>query len=506
MGMSSFAAATDAPQQKRYVLVHCMPCCNASVVFKDEGALAKSPDANSALSPVGKPTAELERYRYDPEGLAAAEIRMARAAGVDAFGIFLLGQMFHGSYRQQARAYWEAAMKDGTFKVYPEIWSLGVEDTIARMVDELAEAKAKYDDAWFKLDGKYVIYAANTELSQEVVDRLAAVLGGRDKLYLSILLTPRKEDVPGVGKYYHRPTPPERAQLADALLLIGGADYAGDIALRTGARNYATLFGKDSWCYMLPSFYHRRSWNPGWLSERLGPVSFRANWLDAAANEKCRVAYIMTWNDFAEDSGIAPDVNHGSAWLSMTRHYAHLFKTGETLPPTGELMLFHHPQVTEIPVHLPTGAVSTVRHNQQRTPPADYVALALNLKDACEVTVELRRRTQAGLSGSREVGRRKFASGLNFWLLVHKLADQTESALQNADPKEVPEPEFKPVYPEPEPGLAVDEMPAFGGEREIYVTVRREGRPPVSFRSSRPVTDRAGSGNHCTLADVWKVD
>ena len=70
----------------------------------------------------------------------------------------------------------------------------------------------------------------------------------------------------------------------------------------------------------------------------------------------------------------------------------------------------------------------------------------------------------------------------------------------------MPEPETAPVYPETGEGLFVDDMPAFGGHREIFVTVRRAGKPDVTFRSKTPVTDRAGAGDHSTMAACWPLD
>ena len=489
----------------RYVVAHCMPCCNAAADFRSSAWGGESNACSSALRYVGRPTDALVRRHADPVALATHEIGLAKSAGVDAFGMFLLGAMFHGGHAAAARAYWEAAKRDGTFKLYPEIWFEPDEETLERNLAELAEVREKYDDAWFRIDGRRVLYASGNGVPSNHLERICALLGGRDRVYLAMKMTPRAEDIPGVVKYYHRPTPPDRLRLADAAMFGFQGDYGAVPSTRLGCAAYNRLFGLEPWYLVCPSMYHRRPKDSGFLAESLGPLAYRLQWEMAQNDASARVAYVATWNDFAEDSGIVPDTNHGDAWLHLTRIFSRRFKGLAAEPPANRLYLFHHPQVTEIPVALPPDAKPTQRHNQQHTPPTDYLALVLDTDEPCEVSVEISHLIPEGLNVLTEVARRRFGRGLSFWLLCHKLRDAMDSALPNRDPVNVPKPERKPVYPESAGDLVFDDMLAFAGEREIYVTIRRDGKSAATFRAAQPVTDRAGAGNHCTLADAWEL-
>ncbi len=507
-GLSLRAERSGVPApQRKYVLAHLMACCSPAVHFTHLHAGVKG-ETPLGLYQVGEPLPERVKYAMDPLGAAKDDLRLATYAGIDAFGVFLLGNMsFHKVYAKETEAYWQAAQADGTFKLFPELWN-GYDNPKAIKVfcDELRDTMAKYDDAWLRIDGKRVFFVAHARLLKKaLLDELMAALGGRDKVFLIFDVKPAHADYATGYKYYSKATSEAHAALADAVMDWSASDLGSTRDNVRAYHAYSARVGRELCERIVPSYFVRRQNLGPFILERLGFAGFREDWERTIAGTN-RLAYVVTWNDPAEDSGLVPDVNHEYAFLELSRFYAEWFKTGHRPAVAQEqILLFHHPQVTGRKIALPEGGKHTVRHNAQGTPPTDYIGVVAMLKEPATIAVELKS-AHPGMQVYSTVAERTFAAGTHFWLIHHPLAHAMDSTIANSDPKNVPEPLYpKPIYPETSGDLVVDTMPALTGTRGVYLNVRRGGKTVGFFRSRSKIVDQDVAGNLCTIGNVFQL-
>jgi len=502
----------NAEANRRIVIAHCMNCCTRSVSFRaSEKEKADTNGVSWWKMPVGGSLPEMDKYAFDPHGAARKEIELAKRAGIDAFGMFN-NACIKGPLKQfaaQTESYWQAALEDGTFKVFPEFWILNDKPFLDSGPQELQYYLDNYDDAWLRIDGKRVVFFANQKNflpkgvePEEAINQILKPLGGKDNVYVAIIGSPRNEDYD--YKYAWRRQPPEAGWVnaSDAMIYWWCLNYGGELKTRPAMDNYVSAMNKEEWIRIMPSFFALRdSWGP-WIEERLGFAGFYENW-QQAIRRKSRVAYIVTWNDTSEDSGIMPDVNHGYAYLELNRYFSRWYKAGAK--PTVEdeqVLLFHHPQLTETPMKFPEGVEPVKRHNAQATPPTDYIGIVTMLKEEATVRIDLR--TGAYYETMIE---KKFPAGVNFWLLYHPLNSPDESALKNNDEANVPEPVFpNPIYPQEQADFQITKLDYALKSREIYIGVVRDGTLAGYFRSSQPILGTDRKPNLCTVGNVFKLE
>ena len=494
---------------RKLVLAHMMAGCTAACAWPEEEYVANWPakptveGASHWKRRVGGVLPEMEKYRLDPLGAARADIQLGKKAGVDAFGMFHSGYIVNSQFARQTESYWQAAREDGEFKLYPEIWTLATEDRIGRTTEEMALIREQYDEAWLRIDGKRVVFYAyqhgKAPLPEgvspgEAFERIFAPLGGRDEVYFCLLSA--AGPVPG----YASPPPPSKEwlDLADALNFFWSLSYGDDLTVMPAMDVLAETLNKELWMRAVPSFFQHRLGRKvgGRLHERLGMAAYYDNWMRIISRQP-RVAYVTTWNDHTEDSGIA-DINHGHAYVELTRFFAAWYKTGKRPPVENEqVLLFHHPQLTEQPMLLPPGCKPAGRYNWNATPPTDYLAVVAMLEEPAQVRIDL------SAAGRYEtIATLRFPAGVNFWLAYHPLADADDSAIRNMDPN-TPEPKFAPVYPEERPDFFITELTSALKDRDVYLVVSRDGDVTHSFRSRSSIAGTAAKANLCTIGNVF---
>ncbi len=481
--------ADDAVQREtksKIVIAHCM-ACNSIACADPAGNQDKLKPEGVTFwqNPVGEELPEMVQYTRDPLGSAREEIRLARESGIDAFGIFNNGYIIQSNFSKQTEAYWQAAVEDGKFKLYPEIWTLDNEEYLNKTIKELQLLKDKYDSAWLRVNGKRMLFFAtdkglvrNGALDTKTLERLLEPVGGRKSVYLSILASCK---VPGYG---FQPPPGEWLREADAINYWWALSYGDDLAMMPAMDAYARETGKDLWIRAVPSFFQLRPNVGPVITERLGMAGYYANWMHII-REQPAIASITTWNDWTEDSAAMPNTHHDRVYEELTRYFSTWYKTGRTPGVEKEkVLLFHHPQLTEVPVNLPTGCKSCVRYNWHATPPTDYVGVVAMLKQPASIKVEL-----GNGSKYEMIAERCSRAGVTFWLIYHPLANAADSAIKNGD-AHTPTPRFSPVYPEEQKDFFVTKLSSALKDRNVYVGVNRNGNPIGYFRSHAPVRTR----------------
>jgi|GEM_PF-2324996 len=504
--LSACNSPVVADGKQGIVLAHAMTCCMVAVTFDASDSERKNMDGPTYWRhPVGGAPAEMVKYTRDPLGAAREEIRLAKAAGIDGFGLFNNG-CIKGPLQQfakQTEAYWQAATEDGTFKLYPEIWTLANESFIEGTAKEFAYLKEKYDDVWLRIDGKRVVmfaYQENTDV-EKTIERVLAPLGGKESVYVVIKTCPRAQDYTDKFRRWTKPATDVWLRNADAVIHWSGNTYGDELVDTPAMAAYAKAMGKELWLRAVPAYFVLRGNIGPFAWERLGMAGYYENWRDIIA-QKPRVAYLLTWNDSSEDSGVMADVNHGHAFLELTKFFSSWYKNG--VPPAvgkEQVLMFHHPQLTEQPMKLPEGCKPCVRHNSQSTPPTDYIGVVTMLKEEAVVKVEL-----ANGVYFETLAERKFPAGVNFWLIYHPLKSADDSALKNGDEVNVPDPYVAPVYPAERSDFFVTKLPEALKPRDVYLSVERDGKPAGYFRSQRAIDGAAAKANLCTIGDVFELE
>lgn len=497
-GLRAAEAQPAAAEPRPLVIAHCMACCSVAYAVPASEEDKRQPEgASSWREQVGGFLPEMIAHTHDPLGAARAEIALARQAGIDAFGLYRNGYIVASQFAAQTEAYWRAAAEDGTFKVYPEVWNLDGETALADTVREFALLRQRYDDAWLRLDGKRVVLFAEEPKPAGTLARLLAPLGGRAAVYVAAIAA---GPVPGYG--FPAPSAPWLRQV-DAVNFWHAASYGDDLAIMPAMAEWARQAGKEHWMRAMPSFFQLRPQAGPVLVERLGMAGYHADWQRIRA-QRPRVAYITTWNDPSEDSGVLPDVNHGRAFLELTRYFTAWHR--QRTPPAvaqEQILAFHHPQLTETPMALPPGCGPCRRYNWQATPPTDYVGLVVMLREPAEVRIDLSR-IGNGYHQYETIARRRFPAGVSFWLAYHPLASADDSAIRNADAN-TPMPRLPPVYPAEQADFAVTRLAGPLKDRFLNLAVERGGAVVGYFQSHRPIVGTAAKADLSTTGDVFLI-
>jgi hypothetical protein len=454
---------------------------------------------------IGRTTDEQVALAGDALAAARQDVRDARAAGVDAFALWMHPRFADpalppGGYRdalQRLEPLFQALAEDGGVTAYPDFWWYRMEPANWAVIDPnwksppvasaeaelrrlgalLADLAARHGRVWTRRDGRLVIGMQDHALFATVpyaqaMEWLCGPLGGRGKVYLALSRYPSRGDLAA-----------DWLAGADAIFDWDTVRSYGDSRreLAAGAA-FARKHGKAWWPGFAPGFHVSRTGDATAppapvVHERLGVIAYRQAWLDAI-RARAPAVYLATWNDGSEDSEVMPTAAHGRAVLRLTAHLSRWLRDGR--PPAievEELLLFHHPQAVQ-GVALPPGRPAAAGVPGALTPPTDYLALCSFLKAPAEVVVRLQR---------REIARRTLPAGFHTWLIYHPAADPQA------------------VYPAEEDGLSVTRLEQPFRDHEVFVEVMAGERRLARFRSHQPIVNAAGRGDLSTVGDVFAL-
>lgn len=241
---------------------------------------------------------------------AAREVETAKKYAIDGFTVDLLS--LSGQWWDNAVALWQAAEEAGGFALLPmvDMDALGsltaqeVADSIAPLMRSAVAGRVdgKIAYAAYRPEGKPVSFwrELNTLLNQAV---------GSEVAFQAVCLDTSSATVKSVAQIASHiaswgPRAPEAVPDEARVrreVLAAGSQYVGTVAVQdyrpvrrvySEARNTSTL---------------RRSW-------------------EAAIANKSSWVHIATWNDYAENTGVAPSVAHGEAFLRIIDGYARRYK------------------------------------------------------------------------------------------------------------------------------------------------------------------------------------
>ncbi len=457
------------------------------------------------------------RLIKDPAAYARFDIRMAQAIGIDAFCFGDTSHGFHTQFTDVYWAYWQVARQAG-FKLVPFTLMLnkgGIEAARWQgFLDTWHELAAHYRDVILQIDGKYALHSwtprplDDTVTPDDEIDLLLQRFGGPQDVFL-IQQTTYLQDMASQSPVIARLKAAIRSH-ASAVTQFQEDSY-GDLS--AAAQDLAGLsreLGKELVYPAMPAFFQSR-WqfaagpHPGGrINEKLGFAGYYQQWR-RAIDEQARIVYITTWNDVTEDHAVMPEELHGYAYYELTRYFIAWFKTGSRPPVQAEqILLFHHPQLTETPLQVPPGALTAGRFGNAATPPADYLGLVVMLKAPATITVE----TGVSSTGipNTQLAARDFAAGVNFWLIYHPLSSSSQSAIQDIN-RWNPFAEITvPVYPQAREDFFITILAQGFEDREVFVSVDRGPRNIGYFTSKHPIVGAAAAGNLGTVGNVFALE
>ena len=440
---------------------------------------------------------------------ACAQIDSAKAAGIDAFAIWMHPRMGNSPTAQsyqvrewlELEALFAEMKKTGGFSFYPDYWWYrmdpvnwgNTEKSWKRDPDPGVEAEMRdhgkllqswaerFGDVWAKKDGRLVVGMQDHALFANVpyakaMEWLFSPLGGRDKVYLVLSRYPT-----------HGTIAADWLAGADAICdWDANRTYGDSLHVLKAGKAFAQAQGKAWWPSFAPSFFQSRTGDSTapispLVYERLGIIAYRRAWLDAILGDVPTV-YLITWNDVSEDSEIMPTDLHREAHQRLTRFFSSWYKTG-TQPAIQqeELLLFHHPQVVS-GLQLPPGRLPTVGPEGGLTPPTDYIAICSFLKTPAEVSVVFQKEV---------VATKKLPAGFQTWLLYNPAVPTPGASA--------------PIYPAEEEGLIVTVLNKPFKDMEVLLQVTRDGVDMGRFFSHHPIVDAAGRADLGTVGNVFSL-
>lgn len=309
---------------------------------------------------------------------ALTEVRQAKAAGIDGFGL-QLGLIDRGaSAWARTEAILKAAAIDGTFKIMLQPDVGGTDGTPKeRMEEALAYltnpskpwAKALYRDA----SGRVVLSPYQPERSG--INYWKYILASKVipvKTSLLPVFLPRPTSIP-----------------SDWLAISIGLSYWGDRSPQTSPFN-ATLRSQlksANKLWMEPVAVQDNRPSAGVFTEAGNSGTLRATW-NNAISANADLVLLATWNDYSESTQFAPSIDHGSAVLDLSGYYLSRFKTGSWPAIAHEGIFLSHriqPWRSQPTVSYPT-KMSWVGWG---TSPRDTVEVVSMLKASAEVRVTI---------------------------------------------------------------------------------------------------------------------
>ena len=469
---------------------------------------------------------EYMKFSGDPMGFARFDIHMAKEVGIDAFCFGDLSYGYKTQFTDTFWDYWKAAREDGTFKLVPFtlLFNKGAwgDTSWFRFQKTWPLLIKDYRDVILQIDGKYVLHSWIGDprtpglTTDDEIDAILSGLGGPKKVFLIQQTSYLANLTPVAGfdrKEYDNPIVAQLKRsiqkYASAMTQFQEESYGDLPATEDALTDVSRELGKETVAPVMQGFYQSRwqfredKWPGGRINEKLGFAGCYYQWRHAI-DSHARIAYITTWNDLTEDHSVMPEELHGYAFYELTKYFIKWFKSG-TRPPVEkeQVLMFHHPQLTEKMLQVPPGAFVAGRYNNSGTPPTDYIGVVVMLKNPATVTVEMGV-SSSGIPNTR-LASRDFPAGTNFWLIYHPLNNASQSAIADVDPSKGFSKDSHPVYPEQRDDFFVTKLNEGLEDRELFIRVVRGDRNVGYFTTHRAIVGAAAAGNLGTVGDVFEL-
>jgi hypothetical protein len=319
--------------------------------------------------PIGRPKLALTDWAAQDFD---TEVRQAKAAGLDGFTVDILSLSGY-NYDRVVKLLQAANRVDPSFKIMlmPDMTSLHDDDPA--LVASKVAALAKYPAAFDLPDGRLVLSPFKAE--QFSVSWWTTWLANLKSTHgVSVAFVPCFLNWTNITAF---------APISYGFSAWGERTAAAATSLTTPA-NQAHSLGK---IWMAPVAVQDSRPNQGIFTEAGNTDTLRSSW-NVATNAQADWVQIPTWNDYSENTAIAPSTNHGWSFLDVSAYYLTKWKLGQTLPVVRDGMYLSHRAhaVAARPTFAET-KLMTVRTGS--TTPRDTVEVLAFFKAATTVTVKV---------------------------------------------------------------------------------------------------------------------
>jgi hypothetical protein len=255
------------------------------------------------------------------------EIRQAKAAGLDGFSVDLLS--VSGTHYDRTVKLLQAANRvDPSFKIMlmPDMTSLHDDDQT--VVRAKIAALAAYPATFRLADGRVVLSPFKAE--QFTVDWWTT--------WLASLKSTNGVSVAFVPCFLNwRTNMPLFAPISYGFSAWGERTPQAAASLSTAAGQAHSL----NKIWMAPVAVQDSRPNQGVYTEAANTETLRATW-GVATTTGADWVQIPTWNDYSENTSIAPSANHGWSFLDVSGYYMARWKLGQDLPVLRDGMYLTH--------------------------------------------------------------------------------------------------------------------------------------------------------------------
>jgi hypothetical protein len=300
------------------------------------------------------------------------EVRQARASGLDGFTVDLLSLSGY-NYDRTVKLLEAANRVDPTFKILlmPDMTTLDDDDPA--LVAAKIAALSKYPAAYRLGDGRLVLSPFKAE--QMSVDWWTTWLANLKTTYsLPVAFVPCFLN----WRYMTAFNPISYG------FSVWGERTPQAAASTTTAASQAHSLGK---IWMAPVSVQDNRPRDGVYTEASNTEALRATW-DVATSSGAEWVQIPSWNDYSENTSIAPSKSHGWSFLDISAYYMTKWKLGQSQPVVRDGMyLTHRAQFAAAVPSFAETKLMTIRSGS--APARDTVEVLAFFKAATTVTVQV---------------------------------------------------------------------------------------------------------------------
>jgi hypothetical protein len=255
----------------------------------------------------------------------ATEVAQARAGGINGFAVDLL--TFNTSsklWKLTVKLMAAANKTDGNFKIMLQPDMYGLTTTTSEFAQAIATLSQ--NESVYRLSTGEVVISPFLAEAKSAAWYSEAISILKTKYQVSAVLLPLLLDASKMSSY--------------ASISIGFGNWGErDATVINNSANYAAAAHNLGKMWMEPVSVQDERPSGSIYDEAWNTQTLRAGW-NKAITQGADMVLIPTWNDYSEGTSIAPSVDHGTTFLTVSKYYLTRFRTGS------------YPAVTSDSVHI----------------------------------------------------------------------------------------------------------------------------------------------------------
>ncbi len=309
-----------------------------------------------------------------------SEVSNAMKAGITGFAVDILTFNTSDKNWKLTTKLMKAAENQGSFKIMlqPDMYSLGNVSTgsFAAAIASLASSGSVYKDS----NGAVVIspFLAEAKTPSWYADALSQL---KSKYGIKAVLLPLFLDASNMNSF--------------ASISIGFSEWGvRDATIAKSATNWAAKAHALGKLWMEPIAVQDERPSSQIYDEALNTETIRATW-NRAITQSADAAILTTWNDYSECSSFQPSMDHGTAFLDVSKYYLTKFRSGAYPSVSKDAVYISHRIQKASTMPTTYTKVMKQRYNSVASNPRDKVEVVTILSAPATVTVTISGQTSS---------------------------------------------------------------------------------------------------------------